>query len=76
MGGSFEIFNLAWKSQSRRAILKFLNLWALGDIARYGATKGVKASAPWLKCSDSSKIMKQAPFEDSPLIKGFGGWLA
>ena len=27
--GSLEIFNLAWKFQSRRGILKMFNLWAL-----------------------------------------------
>ena len=31
LGGSLEIFNLDWKFQSRRAILKFFNLWALRD---------------------------------------------
>ena len=29
MGGALEISNLAWKFQSRRAILIFFNLWAL-----------------------------------------------
>ena len=29
VGGSLELFNLAWKFQSRRAILNFFNLWAL-----------------------------------------------
>ena len=29
VGGSLEIFNLAWKFQSRRAILNFFKIWAL-----------------------------------------------
>ena len=31
VGGSIEIFNVAWKFQSRRAILNFFNLWALRE---------------------------------------------
>ena len=31
VGSSLEIFNLAWEFQSRRAILRIFNLWALGD---------------------------------------------
>ena len=31
VGGWLEIFNLAWRFQSRRAILNFFNLWALRE---------------------------------------------
>ena len=31
VGGSLEIFNLAWNFQSRREILNFVNLWRASD---------------------------------------------
>ena len=51
VGGSLEMFNLAWKFQSQRAILNFFNLWALWERGRkLGAAQKLSKSAkiiPW-----------------------------